>query len=317
MAVRDGDFGIQLEPYLIPNIEGLDNTVGRGCYGSIYEVRVSGVSCIAKRLHDILLGRERELALSQEDKEGFIAKFTQECLILSKLRHLNILQFMGVHIGEREGDITLLMESTSMDLEQCIQTYSKISLSTKLRILRDIGCGLTYLHSLSPVPILHCDLIPSNVLLTNALTAKITDLGVSKIIDYSSISRFPGRLGHVPPEAMQTSPVYNTKFDCFSFGHLSLYVLNGKSPEVVNANLTLQDIKMKQIEIAKRRTAINMLGHEHVLQDLVQMCLSDKFSYRPTSQEIVIALEKAILQYPEKINNILDAKMIIQVCNFV
>ena len=284
---------------------------GKGCYGAVYEIRVNGVPCIAKRLHNILLGRAGGVAISGEDKEAVIAKFRQECLLLSKLKHPNILQFMGVHIGEGEGDITLIMESACIDLEKCIQTYPNMPLCLKVRILHDIACGLTYLHSFCPDPIIHCDLKQTNVLLSDTLEAKITNLGVSKYPKLSAMSTVAGRLGHIPPEAMQIVPVYNTKFDCFSFGHLSLYVLNGKSPEVVNAKVTLQDIKMKQIEIAKRRTAIDMLGPEHILGDLVQMCLSDEVSNRPSSREIGHTLEEALADYPQDIYSTLQAVQVI------
>ena len=304
---------MELEQLVISNIEGMEKFKerGKGCYGAVYEIMVNGVPCIAKRLHNILLGREEGVAISGEDKKAVISKFRQECLLLSKLKHPNILQFIGVHIGEVEGDITLIMESACIDLEKCIQTYPNMPLCLKVRILHDIACGLTYLHSFCPDPIIHCDLNQTNVLLSDTLEAKITNLGVSKYSKLSATSTVAGRLGHIPPEAMQTSPVYNTKFDCFSFGHLSLYVLNGKSPEVVNAKVTLQDIKMKRIEIAKRRTAIDLLGPEHILGDLVQMCLSDEVSNRPSSREICHTLEEALADYPQDIYSTLQAIQVI------
>ena len=50
----------------IKSVEGLDegNVRGRGSYGAVYEVRVNGVPCIAKRLHDILVGRGEQEQVS-------------------------------------------------------------------------------------------------------------------------------------------------------------------------------------------------------------------------------------------------------------
>ena len=53
----------------IDNIEGLQEAmeIGRGSYGAVYEVRVNSVPCIAKRVHDILVGRGREEQVGDEE----------------------------------------------------------------------------------------------------------------------------------------------------------------------------------------------------------------------------------------------------------
>ena len=55
----------------------------------------------------------------------------------------------------------------------------------KLSILVDVSRGLWYLHSRNP-PIVHRDLSPNNVLLTGQFVAKISDLGVAKVIEADS-----------------------------------------------------------------------------------------------------------------------------------
>ena len=149
---------------------------GRGCYGAVYEVRLHGLPCIAKRLHDILVGRGREKLVSGTESRAVIKRFREECVLLSRLRHPNIVQFMGVYYGRDEADISLIMEYLHMDLEQCIKTYPNIPLSYKTSILRDVAYGLAYLHSIF---VIHRDLNAGNVLLTESLRAKIADLGVA------------------------------------------------------------------------------------------------------------------------------------------
>ena len=51
---------------------------GRGCYGAVYEVWLHGVPCIAKRLHDILVGRGQEEPVSEEDRRAAISWFCEE-----------------------------------------------------------------------------------------------------------------------------------------------------------------------------------------------------------------------------------------------
>ena len=88
----------RLEEFEIKFVEGLSERKekGRGCYGAVYEVRAYGVPCIAKRLHDILVGRDGEEPVSDEERAGVTQKFCKEVDLLSRLRHPNVVQFLGV-----------------------------------------------------------------------------------------------------------------------------------------------------------------------------------------------------------------------------
>ena len=152
-------------------------------YGAVYEVRVHGVPCITKRLHDILVGRRGEEPVSKKERTEVTQKFWEEVKLLSGLRHPNVVQSQGVHYGCDKGDISLIMEYMHMDLEHCITAYPNIPLPYKTSILRDVSYGLAYLHS---KPIIHRDLNAGNVLLTEFLRAKIADLGVAKLFDRES-----------------------------------------------------------------------------------------------------------------------------------
>ena len=118
-----------LEPFEVKSesIEGLHlgerREKGRGCYGAVYEVQVNGLPCIAKRLHDILVGRGDQETVREEDVRAVVNRFREECSLLSSLRNPNVVQFMGVHFGRDEADISLIMEYMHMDLEHCIKTY--------------------------------------------------------------------------------------------------------------------------------------------------------------------------------------------------
>ena len=108
----------------VVSVEGLDERKekGRGCYGAVYEVRVNGLPCVAKRLHDILVGRGLTERVREEDRRAVIERFREECSLLSSLRHPNVVQFMGIHYGRDEADISLIMEYVHMDLEHGVTT---------------------------------------------------------------------------------------------------------------------------------------------------------------------------------------------------
>ena len=78
----------------------------------------------------------------------------------------------------------------------------------KLSMLLDVSRGLWYLHTHHP-PIVHRDLSPNNILLTSQFVAKISDLGVAKVIQADSeniMTRAPGTVDFMPPEALLWRP---------------------------------------------------------------------------------------------------------------
>ena len=174
----------KLGQYLLSNIEPIEDSSfsDSGCCGSVSLVQINGgVKCIAKRVHEILIGYGVYESVGEQQKQGVMEKFQDECIYLSRMRHPNIVQFMGVH--SKNGRLSLIMEFLPMSVKKCIERCNSehftIPTSSKLSVLRDVTYGLLHLHSLS---IAHRDLSAQNILLTSDLRAKIADLGVSKIL---------------------------------------------------------------------------------------------------------------------------------------
>ena len=260
-----------------------NDKIGEGCYGSVYAVDLDGTPCIAKRLLDILMGRNREEAVSRETKESFHCKFHRECVLLSQTDHPNIVKFIGVHYGKDKFDLTLLMEQLETDLGKYIEHNPDIPLSTKVSVLHDVSCGLLYLHERS---IIHRDLSAGNILLTTDSRAKIADLGVSRIFDRSTsqLSKLPGTLGYMPPEALKDRSVYNESIDIFSFGVLALYVAIQEFPEFSWENVPDAIMTKGEGEIYKRRSWIDKMNTKQPeLSSLVLWYLQDDPMKRPST----------------------------------
>ena len=256
--------GDELAPFLIRNVEGLaecadkeEKPVGRGSYGYVFKVNVNGVERIAKKIHSIYVNQ-----VNPEERQGITSKFRAECIILSKLRHPNIVQFVGVHYG-RGGmtDLTLFMECLSSDMDKLISSpHPNLPLSLKLSLLQDVSFGLVYLHECVP-PIIHRDLTAKNILISDKCQAKIADVGVAKAVDIraqqaASHTTNPGQMYYMPPEALKAKASCTPKLDIFSFGHLALYTVNQKFPEVYDVTDSLT-MKMKEegtIQRERRKT---------------------------------------------------------------
>ena len=290
---------------LVVQVEGLgleENQAGSGAYGCVFRVTVNGRDCIAKKLHHILL---QEQSLGQ--RESIVTKFRNECHILSVLHHPNIVGFVGVHYGRDKNDISLIMERLHTDLAKFIETHRDTNIATRIHILYDVSKGLHYLHSLTP-PLIHRDLTAPNILLTEDLTAKIGDLGVSRYVDLERLThvltKIPGNPTYMPPECHEKRPIYTTKLDIFSFGHLIIHTVIGDFPEV--SYFTPEVVKHVddgKMELMRRSTAVHgdKMGEKHALYPLVVSCLHDRPQQRPSVDEVIVSLRKLCLQHPRMV----------------
>ena len=216
--------------------------LGTGSYGSVeevtlifefviafiilhdFQVEVNGLICAGKKIHDVLIDT------ANAGVENVAGKYVQECQLMSDLRHPNITLFLGVCFLPNCQLPVLLMERLDGSLDDLLETVPNIPLALKRSILEDVSRGLLYLHKHTP-QIIHRDLTAKNVLLTSSFVAKITDLGNSRIVNLQpgqlarTLSRLPGTLVYMPPEALSASSRYGSSLDVFSFGHLALFTL--------------------------------------------------------------------------------------------
>ena len=149
---------------------------------------------------------------------------------MSSLRHPNITLFLGLCFLQGTKLPLLVMERLETSLDDLLEHMPNIPISLKRSILEDVASGLLYLHRRNP-PVIHRDLTSNNVLLTSSLTAKITDMGNSRIADMRpgqmvrTLSKVPGTLVYMPPEAQDSKHRYGPSLDIFSFGHLALFTI--------------------------------------------------------------------------------------------
>lgn len=303
MASRHGMGDATVRKFLLKDVVVTGRELGAGYYSKVLELQYLGTKCAGKKLHKELYKHKSSPAV--------LERFGTECKLLSELRHPHIVQFLGLH-QERDSDVPLLvMEYLPSALSDCIEQYGIMPEEVCYSILHDVAVGMNFLHNRSP-PIIHRDLTANNVLLTSSMCAKISDLGMAKILDLAPAHRAekmtacPGTVSYMPPEAMVSSPVYDTKLDCFSYGVLMLHIFSGLWPipkEYLQPDPSHPNRFCPLTEIQRREQYIKQLGSEHPFLTLIKQCLSNVSSDRPTMTKILSELRNVLAHFPSSFPN--------------
>ena len=288
-----------LRPFLLDGITLTDErNIGDGSYATVVPLSFRGLKCAGKKLHTIFFENA-----SPQEKEHMIDRFQEECQLLGRLKHPNIVQFLGVHFEDGSDLPVLVMEFLHCTLSECVDRYGVLPEQVGTGILDDVATGLCYLHGHRP-PIVHRDLSANNVLLSSNMTAKISDLGVAKILNLtparmSQMTKCPGTLSYMPPEALRQRPSYDAKLDCFSVGVMILHVLCGRwpypsEPNRVNPNNRRQLIALSEAE--RREEYFQQVRGDHPLVELIRGCLDNDPPQRPDAVRILGMLRQVISQ---------------------
>jgi len=270
----------QLKHLYLRGVKPTGNAIGSGAYGRVFEVEFCGTLYAAKQIHSVLVEEWNE------GIERMKTMFIAECLQSSTLGHQNVVQVLGVYNPGGQSLPVLVMERMQDSLTSMVKKYPNIPTCVKLSVLLDVSRGLRYLHSHDP-PIVHRDLSPNNVLLTGQFVAKISDLGVAKVIQADSKkknARGPGTLDFMPPEALKEYPEYGLPIDVFSYGGVILHVINQEWPSPLHY---LTEELSARTEVKRRQKYVDkMVGTPADLQALVKECLANKPDVRPQISDV-------------------------------
>ena len=263
--------------------------------------------CAAKLLHPALF------QFNDPGSKSTYQRFRQECHFLSAIKHPNIVQYLGTSHDTELSQLVLLMELMDENLTTFLaRSSAPLPLHTQVNITQDIVVALDYLHSNS---IAHRDLSSNNVLLIAGKRAKLTDFGMSKLVEdmscrHSPCTHCPGTAVYMAPEALRTPPIYSKKLDCFSVGVLIVQIITRKFPFPSLAKKCIEYpssptgmIEIPVPELQRREEDVSLVGPDHVLRPLALSCLQDIDVKRSTASEMceVIVRVKSSGEYLESL----------------
>ena len=291
-------------------LEGVRDTgreVGHGSYAVVKELEYHGLKCVGKKIHGILFE-----SATPHEKAAMLERFAGECELLGGLHHPCIVQFLGVWYERGSRLPVLVMEYLHTTLSACLEKYGVLPEEISYGILRDVALGLRYLHERSP-PIIHRDLSANNVLLTCNMNAKLSDLGVAKILNLiparmtqMTQTKAPGTPCYMPPEALTAKPKYTTKIDVYSYGVLIIHTLCGRWPfpeDAFRPDPRNPDTMIPISEVERRAEYLREIGNDHSLVAMIRQCLSNAPARRPEAPVLLDQVNTILSSLPQSFTN--------------
>lgn len=192
--------------------------IGQGSCGTVY--------------HGLWYGSDVAVKVfsRQEYSDELIHSFRQEVSLMKRLRHPNVLLFMGaVTSPQRLCIVTEFLPRGSL-FRLLQRNTTKLDWRRRILMALDIARGMSYLHHCNP-PIIHRDLKSSNLLVDKHWTVKVGDFGLSRLKHetYLTTKTGKGTPQWMAPEVLRNEPS-DEKSDVYSFGVILWELATEKIP---------------------------------------------------------------------------------------
>ena len=257
------------EPFWVVGREEIElqegEELGRGGWAVVKVANFRGARVAAKCLYgEIASNYNREL-------------FVREMNFASRVRHPNLLQFIGATL---HGELVILTELMPTNVRALIKERAiddqVLSPAEVTSISQDVARALNYLHLVKPDPIIHRDISSANVLLEpapgNGWRSKVSDYGsVNFLRRLTTIG--PGNPFYAAPEA-NTPSQQSSKMDIFSFGVLLLEMASSRFPDPSTRERHIGSVRQPG------------------LVAVIRQCLSQDRARRPSAGELLAQISQ-------------------------
>ncbi|PRQ48725.1 putative protein kinase RLK-Pelle-LRR-XII-1 family [Rosa chinensis] len=195
------------------------NLLGTGGFGSIYKGTLSDGIDIAIKVFNLEL-------------EGAFTSFEVECEVLSNVRHRNLVKVISCCSQINfKGLVLNYMPNGSLE-KWLYSQNSSLNIMQRLDIMIDVASALEYLHHGYEVPIVHCDLKPSNILLDDDMVAHVADFGIARLLgggDSMTQTMTLATIGYIAPEYGMEG-IVTRRGDVYSFGIVVMETFTRRKP---------------------------------------------------------------------------------------
>ena len=268
--------------------------------GSRYEIIEeigSGGMATVYRARDLVLKRYVAVKVLREEfttDNEFIKRFNTEAESAASLTHPNI---VSVYDVGKEGNLYyIVMELIKgKTLKEIIVEDGRMGWKWSVKIARQIASALEKAHKNN---IIHRDIKPHNIIITEEGVAKVTDFGIAKAVSNSTITAFGTTIGSVHYFSPEHAKGGNTdaKSDLYSLGVVIYEMVTGRVPFDADTavSVALKHMQEKPVEPIALNPAI-----PQSLNNLILKAMEKDPSLRyATATEMIEDLDK-IIKNPE------------------
>ncbi|KAG5240270.1 serine/threonine-protein kinase pakF [Salix suchowensis] len=254
--------------------------IGQGSCGTVYHALWYGSDVAVK------------VFSKQEYSDDIILAFRQEVSLMKRLRHPNVLLFMGaVTSPQRLCIVTEFLPRGSL-FRLLQRSTTKLDWRRRVHMALDIARGMNYLHHCNP-PIIHRDLKSSNLLVDKNWTVKVGDFGLSRLKHetYLTTKTGKGTPQWMAPEVLRNEPS-DEKSDIYSYGVILWELSTEKIPwDNLNSMQVIGAVGFmdKRLDIPK--------DVDPQWASIIESCWHSDSRCRPTFQELLEKLRDLLRQY--------------------
>nr|ALS54094.1 hypothetical protein [Curvularia lunata] len=207
--------------------------IGQGSFGSVY-LALHAVTGELMAVKQVELPSVAGASQMDHKKTNMVEALKHEIGLLRELKHKNIVQYLGSNSDESHLNI-FLEYVPGGSVATMLVNYGPLGESLIQNFVRQILTGLSYLHSRD---IIHRDIKGANILVDNKGSVKISDFGISKRIEASTLGgskkgaqrvSLQGSVFWMAPEVVRQT-AYTRKADIWSLGCLVVEMFTGSHP---------------------------------------------------------------------------------------
>ena len=232
-------------------------------------------------------------------------KFRREATAVANLSDANIVSILDV--GTQDDIDYIVMEYVNgSTLKEVIEHSGKLSSNTAIKIALQIAKALDCAHKNN---IIHRDIKPQNILVTENGEIKVTDFGIAKLADSKTMTNTKSVIGsahYLSPEQAKGNYI-DVRSDIYSFGILMYEMVTGKLPFDGDSVVTVALKHIQEVPLAPKNVNTGVLSN---LNELILKCIEKEPVKRYQNiKEVIIDLNKikenpdVVLFKKEEINN--------------
>jgi serine/threonine-protein kinase len=259
--------------------------LGRGGMGAVYLAEQPG------------LGREvaiKELILSPAADPTALMRFLQEAQVMARTSHPNLVQ---IHDLEQIGDANyIVLEFVRGRSLRDLVNQGPVALPQTFAIMHGVLQALDYAHKHA---IVHRDMKPENVLLSNEGNVKVADFGIARLTDDSGPGGTATKTGttvgtpqYMSPEQVASSKV-DGRSDLYSAGIMFYELVVGQPPFTASEADGPFTLMAKHVQAPPKPPSVHRPGLDMRLEEVIMKSLSKRPEDRfQTGDEFDVAMSR-------------------------